>query len=415
MILMAKKVPLYAVIPIVLFAVLITFQVTYLSLWKSFRQEELDESGITYDTGAVSDEIDLDAIEEKLELINDIYGEYYIGDLDQQALEKGTMLGFIYGTGDKYGEYMDADTYVEFTSDVSGDTEGIGIMVVENSGTGLIEVVEVMPDSPASEADIQVGDLICKVVGEDVAELGYYKALDMLQGSAGTTAEFTVCRDGEYIEFSIVRAHVEQVNVTYHLYEDGITGIIRISSFDDVTAEQFKAAVKDLQAQGASRYVFDMRGNTGGLLDSVVEVLDYLLPEGTIIRITDNNGNEETIESDAEEFEAPMAVLVNGGTASAAELFTAALRDFDKSVTVGTTTYGKGSMQTIVPFSDGSALRITYKMYSPPISDNYDGVGIIPDVEVELDEAFWGLSIYKISDAEDNQLQAAISALNEQS
>lgn len=404
--LISKKVPLYAVILIILFTALITFQITYLALWKADRRaNSLAGSGEAEGVAA---------IEEKLELISDIYEEYYIGKLDLTELETGTMMGFVYGTGDKYGEYMDAETYAQFTSDASGDTEGIGIMVVENVETGLIEVVEIMPDSPASKSDIKVGDLISSVDGNDAAELGYYKALDMMQGKAGTTANFTVYRDGEYIELSIERAHVDQVNVNYHLYEDGITGVIRVTTFDAVTAEQFKAAVEDLQKQGAVRFVFDMRGNTGGLLTSVVEVLDYLLPEGVIIRITDSEGNEQTQNSDSSEIDVPMAVLTNGATASAAELFTAALRDYDKSVTVGTTTYGKGSMQTIIPFSDGSALRVTYRMYSPPKSENYDGIGITPDIEVELDEALWGQSIYKISDAEDNQLQAAVAALNEQ-
>ena len=285
-------------------------------------------------------------------------------------------------------------------------------MVIKNSDSELIEIVEIVPDSPASESELQTGDLICKVGGEEVAAVGYNKALDLMLGKAGTVAEFTVYRNGEYIDFAIERRHVEQVNVTYRLYEDGITGIVRISAFDEVTASQFKNAVADLQDQGAKRFVFDMRNNSGGLLDSVVEVLDYLLPEGTIIRITGNDEMEEAIFSDAEELDAPMAVLVNGATASAAELFTAALRDYEKSVTVGTTTYGKGSMQTVIPFTDGSALRITYKMYSPPKSDNYDGVGITPDIEIELDEALSGKSIYTITDAEDNQLQAAIAALN---
>lgn len=399
---MTKKIPLYAVILIVFCVVLITFQITYVSVWKSFRQSELDAQ---LDGG-------IGAIQEKLKLIYDIYGENYIGQLDPEQLENGVMMGLVYGTGDRYGEYMDPETYAEFTSDAAGDTEGIGIMVIKNSESELIEIVEIVPNSPASESELHAGDLICKVGDEEVAEVGYNKALDLMLGKAGTVAEFTVYRDGEYIDFAIERRHVEQVNVSSRLYIDGITGIIRVSAFDEVTAAQFKNAVADLQKQGAKRFVFDMRNNSGGLLDSVVEILDYLLPEGTIIRITGNDGIEETIASDAEELDLPIAVLVNGATASAAELFTAALRDYEKSVTVGTTTYGKGSMQTVIPFTDGSALRITFKMYSPPESENYDGVGITPDIEIELDEALSGKSIYTISDAEDNQLQAAITALN---
>ena len=402
---MKKRIPLYAVVITVLFAVIITFQITYLSLWNGFYNKKAGGSaGIDGDSFA--------AIKNKLDAMNALYDEYYVGDIDAEELETGIMLGYVYGTGDKFGQYLDRETYAEFLDELDGETEGIGIMVIEDSATGLMEVVEVIPDTPAAKQGLRIGDLITAVEGNDAAQLGYYKALDMMRGKAGTQVSFTVYRDGEYVDFTIMREYVQVLSVDYRMSADGVTGIVRIISFDEPTPQQFKAAIDELSAAGAQRYVFDLRGNGGGMLESVTGILDYLLPEGPIIRITDRDGNVETVDSDASELDVPMAVLVNGNTASAAELFTAALRDYGKSVTVGTNTYGKGSMQTIIPLGDGTAVRVSIRMYSPPKSDNYDGLGIAPDIEVALDPELAGVSLYLIEEEKDNQLQAALDALN---
>lgn len=395
-----KKVPLFAVVLLLLFAIVITFQVTYIMTWKSARASNVRADG------------DLDRIVAKLERINAIYEYSYIRDIDPAELENGVMEGYVYGTGDKFGQYMDSDTYAEYLEEQSGEMVGIGIMVIENPETGLIECVEIFPNSPAEEAEMQVGDLISSIEGEDAAELGYYKALDKMRGEEGSTVNFSVIRDGKTVDLTMTRKRVESVSVTSHLHADGVTGIVRVTSFDEPTAEQFRAAMESLKSQGAKRYVFDMRNNPGGLLTSVTDVLDYLVPEGTIIRITDRDGKIETMESDAAEVDAPMAVLTNENTASAAELFTAVLRDYGKSVTVGEKTYGKGTMQTIYDLGDGSALRISFRMYSPPKTENYDGVGIEPDIEVALDDEVGNVSFYKLTDEQDNQLAAAIEALN---
>lgn len=401
---MKKRVPVYTTIIIALACIIVTFQLTSVFAWKrSFSNSANTDST---EDGAYS------ALKEKLDAINKIYRDYYIDEIDEEALINGVMTGYVYGAGDRFGEYMDKESYEEYIRESGGELVGVGIVVIEDLGTGLMQVVEVIPDSPAQTSGVKVGDLITEVAGEDAAEVGYYRALDLMRGEEGSIAEFTVYRDGDYVDFNIKRKKIESVSVTHHMYSDGLTGIIRISSFEEPTSSQFIAAMEDLKKQGAQRYVFDLRNNGGGLLTAITDTLDYLLPEGPIIRITDKAGNEETIDSDDKEFIAPMAVLVNGNTASAAELFTAALRDYDKSITVGTTTYGKGSMQTIIPMTDGSAVRVSFRMYSPPKSDNYHGVGIVPDIEIEIDPELKNLSLYVISDEQDNQLQAAIKALD---
>ena len=199
----------------------------------------------------------------------------------------------------------------------------------------------------------------------------------------------------------------------YHSYEaDPTIGIIKILSFDLGTPAQFKEACETLIEGGATRFVFDVRYNPGGDLTSICSILDYLLPEGPIVHIVDAQGGEEVINSDASELDLPMCVLVNGNTASAAELFSSALQDYDKAELVGTTTYGKGTMQTIIRLSDNTGLGISYRMYNPPYSENYEGVGVKPDVEIEMDESLANKNIYKITDDEDTQLQKAIEILN---
>ena len=294
--------------------------------------------------------------------------------------------------------------------------------MIYNAEVGALEVTGVMPDSPALEAGVLPGDLIVRVGDDLVSELGYYVAIDDMKGGEGTAAVFTALRadeNGVYdeLDFSIVRAHVTEQTVMYHRYanadgSESAIGIIKILQFDAKTPEQFKAAVEDLTAQGVTKLIFDVRYNPGGELDSITDILDYLLPEGPIIRTVDREGNWETEYSNAASVDLPMAVIVNGNTASAAELFTSALKDYGKAVVVGTVTYGKGTMQSVIPLDDGSAISISTKMYYPPYSDNYEGIGVQPDVTVELAEELLDVNIYKITDAEDNQLQAAISTLS---
>jgi len=185
-----------------------------------------------------------------------------------------------------------------------------------------------------------------------------------------------------------------------------------IQSFDLITPEQFFSAMDDLLAQGAEGFIFDLRYNPGGDLSSITKILDYLLPEGPIIRIHYKSGEEEVMKSDANYLNMPLAVLINGRTASAAELFSAAIKDYELGTLVGTTTYGKGTMQATMPLEDNSAVVISIAKYNPPFSDNYDGVGIAPDVEVELDEELQKVNRFKIADIDDNQLQTAIAVLN---
>ncbi len=394
---MKKRFSWLALILAILVTALITFQITFLAAFKHNRNNP-------YGT----DFSDM----ENLMAVDYAYRNYFYGDVDRSDIEEGLIAGYLYGTGDAYGEYMDAEEYASFISDNKGEKVGIGISVVPgNNNTGL-EIVNVLSDSPAEESDVRIGDVIVSVKDESVAELGYYGAVDAMQGEAGTNAVFTVLRDNEYIDFDITRRAVTQESVLGRMYEDGVTGILRIEEFDALTPSQFKSEIETLTEAGAQRFVFDVRNNPGGDLESIVEVLDYLLPEGPIIRIDDKDGNETVRSSDEKCFDKPMAVLVNSSTASAAELFASALKDYEAAVLVGKTTFGKGSMQTIVPLVNGSALRITFRMYKPPYSDSYDGIGVVPDISIDMADDVKNISLYKIEDNSDTQLMRAIEYLN---
>ena len=400
---MSKKISLVLSIILIIIAVLITFQVTYMSLNSKYSQK-LSEIMVSQN------------IYNKLAEIENYYENLYIGDLDEDKITDNVMRGYIYGTGDKHGTYLNSEQLKQYMSDIDGTGVGIGIMVTYDSDRAALEIITVMPDSPALAAGLLVGDYITAVDGTDISEIGYYGAISNVKGEEGTMVSLTVFRmvDGEYtdVEIKIKRANISYISIMSHMYEDGITGVVKLLSFDLNTPEQFISAVEELMEQGAERFVFDVRNNSGGELRSIHAILDYLVPEGPTIRIIDKEGNEETMNSDADDLDMPMVVLINERTASAAELFSAALRDYEKADLIGTTTYGKGTMQSVIPLADNTAIVISYRMYAPPFSENYDGVGLIPDMEIELSEEAAEQNSYKIADSDDNQLLAAINSLN---
>lgn len=385
-----------------IFVALITFQLTFITVNNIYENK--------YNDYILNSPYNSTLFTKLYELVS-LYENNYIGEIDDEKTIEYVLDAYV-ASIDKYGSYMTVEEFEEMMKDYDAEVDGIGVHIIYNGDMSCIEIVNVMPDSPAMEAGIMPGDLIVYVEGESVAELGYYPAINLIKGERGTYTSFTVYRDGEYIDFTVMRDAVTEQTVVHHVlsYNDKV-GVIRIMSFDNGTFEQFKNAVEELQAAGCESLVLDVRNNPGGLLSSVTDILDYILPEGPIVRLVDKYGNEETEYSDASHIDMPLVILCNGNTASAGELFTAAIRDYDRALVVGTLTYGKGTVQRITQLTDGDALSISYKLYSPPYSDNYEGIGITPDIEVELDESLAGKNVFKITDEEDNQLRRAVEAL----
>ena len=359
-----------------------------------------------------------DSLSEKIEEIKSLIDTYCIREYDADELSKYSMYGYVAGIGDPYAEYLDEESYKQMFDGLSGDMQGIGISVIYNTDMLGIEVVDVFPDSPAYDAGVEVGDVIM-YCGDDlvsVASLGYDMALSTLRGERGTTAKFVVYRGENYTEevaFEVERAYITEQTVRYRLYsEDPTIGIMRITGFNTATIGQFKDALEALEAEGIEKLIFDVRNNPGGELNSICEIIDMIVPEGPVIRLEYKGQDIATYyKSDKNEIDMPMAVIANGQTASAAELFTSALKDYKKATVVGTKTYGKGCMQSMIPLSFGGGVKLTTALYYPPFSDNFDGVGVTPDIEVNMEGDAAKKNLYKLADIEDTQLQAAIAAI----
>lgn len=408
---MNKKISWYWTPLAVILAVLITFMSTFVGMKVQMHQAGNDPY--------LSDNLYQDPT---FAFVRQLVEANYIGEVPEFDLSAATdqlIHEYIASLGDPYARYMNPREYQEYTSSMQGDLVGIGVQVAYDITSLSIEILLVMPNSPAESMGLVPGDLIIAVNGVKVAEIGYNAAADAIKGEAGTEVTLTVRRkaDGKEVDLTTKRAHVTALSVAYQMLSDGHTGLIRIFEFNATTYPQFSAAVDDLQKQGADRLIFDLRNNPGGQLDSVLSVLSYILPKGSLlIRINDATGKEETY-SDTEEtdhtVDCPMAVLINGNTASAAELFTSCLRDYEKVTIVGEKSFGKGCMQYVYSLPNGGALTLTTRMYSPPYGGNYDGIGITPHVGASLSEEAAKVSVLKLTEETDDQLKAAIKALNE--
>lgn len=318
----------------------------------------------------------------KISEIDNKVRKNYIGNIDENYLNDSIARGILKGTGDKYGRYYNAEEYKNLLESNKGESVGIGIEVHKDP-SGYIKVVGVYENSPAKDSGVEVGDIIKKIEGNDVLDIGFNKSISLLKGEPNTKVNIAIQREGEEKNLSISRKNIVIESVVGQ--KEGDVGYVRIKSFNEKTPSQFINLVETLKTQGVKGFVFDVRNNGGGLVSSVSDILDYLLPEGDIVSAVYKDGTKEVLyTSDKEQLNMPMVVLVNGGTASAAELFAAALKDYNKAILVGTTTFGKGIMQETFTLSDGSAVKLTVAHYYPPKSGNYDGVGVKADFEVKL-------------------------------
>ena len=333
---------------------------------------------------------------------------YYQSELDEDGLMNGILKGYVEGLDDPYSVYLTEEEYSAAKLRDSGRQVGIGITVTQNAD-GYAEILEVQEDSPAENGGLQVGDVIVAVEGKDLKEAGYEESINNVRGEPDTKVRLTIRRKEKDSEFTITRRDFELKTIKSELLE-GHIGYIRIRAFRENTDEQFQAAMDDLIANGADALLFDVRNNGGGLLDTLQNMLDPLLPEGVIATATYQNGESETvISSDDVETDLPIVILVNGKSASASELFSASLRDFKNAKLIGTQTYGKGVMQNMVPMPDGGGLNLTVATYQTTKSECYHGVGLTPDEVVEPSD---DTDVDAIDPGTDPQLTAAIAALS---
>ena len=362
-------------------------------------------------------------VKKKTAEIEQYIDKLYYFDIDDEKREESYYDGIMDGLDDRYSVYYTKDEYEKLMEDDSGEFEGIGATVSKNQDDGTIYVVKPLEDSPAEKAGLLPGDVILRVDDlELTTDMELEFVVEHIRGEKGTDVEIEVYREGEpdYLTFTVTRDKIETKTVAYEMLDDNI-GYIQVEQFIENTPDLFKDAVDDLQGQGAKALVIDLRNNPGGLVKSVISMLDYLIDDDALADGAESKGlllqtkdkNDEVLENysceDGHSVDLPVAVLINGNSASASEILAGALKDLGKAKTVGTTTYGKGVIQQILKLNDGSGLKITIEEYQTPNKNKINKVGIEPDEKVELPDSV--SNPFNVQESEDTQLQKAIEML----
>lgn len=349
----------------------------------------------------------------KINFVMKVMEMYYLDEYDEEAMIDGMLTGMLAAVGDPYTGYYNEESYSSLMESSEGVYYGIGVVVSQHIETGEVYVVNPYEDCPGAEAGMLPGDIIYKVAGMEVTGMDLNEVVALIRGAEGTTVDVTVLHENssELVELQVERREIEVHTVEHQVMENNI-GYVQITQFDEVTPDQFKNAMNDLKAQGIEALIVDLRDNPGGSLTSVIDILDMLLPKGTYTYLVDKNGNRQDYNGRHNaSYNYPMVVLVNENSASASELFTGAMHDYDKAVIVGTTTFGKGIVQQIFPLRDGSGMKVTMAKYYTPGGVCIHKTGIEPDVVVELDE---GEYPSRIEYEEDEQWQKAVEILMEE-
>ena len=355
--------------------------------------------------------------ENVLKKINELMGYinlYFYDEVDDEKLANGIYAGLMEGLDDKYTGYYTKEEYQDLQISAKQNYYGIGAMLSQDRDSMQVTITHVYEGSPAEAAGLKNGDVITLVEDLESVSMELSDLVTHIRGEEGTTVHLQVYREGEpdYLEFDVKRANIDLPTVSHRMLDDRI-GYIRIVEFGEPTVEQFESAANELRAGGMRALVLDVRDNPGGMLTSVTEILDDFLPEGTLVYMQNKQGERQDYTSSAERmFDCPVAVLINGNSASASEILAGAVRDFEYGKLIGTKTYGKGVVQTIIGLEDGDAIKLTTAKYFTPKGENIHGTGIEPDIE--LDFEYQGDETQAYDALKDNQVQKAMEVLNKE-
>ncbi len=406
-----KKNRIYKTIMLVVLTSFITFMITAFWMYSNYNEKE---NLISIDSGIVSEDkkISGSKLEKYLKKVKNTIDKYYLwnDEIDEKALEQGAIEGYVKGLGDEYTEYIPSSEMKEYTENITGNFVGIGIYMVKDEESGRVVVYYPIPESPAEKAGIKAGDLIISVDGKEYFSSDFENISKFIKGEQGTKVKIEIEREGERLNFEITREKINTNPITIKNL-DGNIGYLKLPSFDENTSNDFEQKVKELQTKGAQKLIIDLRNNGGGIVDEATKIADLLLEKGkTIISTKDNKdkSKETKTEKDAS-FTMPVIVLVNENSASASEILVCSLKDNGRAKIVGTKTFGKGIIQTLLSLSDGSGLKITTEEYYTPKGESIHKVGIEPDEKVELPKTI--KSIYAVKEEEDTQLQKALELL----
>lgn len=320
----------------------------------------------------------------KLLGLEDIIESDYYKEVSEEDLINGSIKGLFEGLEDPYSQYYTADEFQTLKEQTSGSFVGIGVYIGVNKENNKITIISPIEESPAAKAGIKSGDVVTKVNGNSIESKTVDEVIKEIKGKENTDVKLTVERENKELNFNITRQTIVTKSVSNKVMDNNI-GYLRITSFDENTYKEFEQNLSELKSKGIKGLVIDLRDNPGGLLDVCVDIADDLIGEGTIVYTKDNSGNKEYYKSDKNELDMPMAVLINGGSASASEILTAALVDNGKAIAVGETSFGKGLVQSVKGLKDGTGYKLTTAQYFTPNGDYINEKGITPKIE-EKDE-----------------------------
>lgn len=383
-----KKDKIYKIIMLIFITAIITFMITSVGMHNYFVNMDISK--------------DSEDITRKLEKVKQKLEEYYIGDIDKEKLQESAIKGYVSGLEDEYTEYLTKYEYEDLIMGVTGDYVGIGVYMYQNND-GNIVVLMPIEDSPAEEAGLKSGDIIVSINGESCLEMDINVASSKIKGKEKTTVDLEILRGTETIDMTIERRTVEIKDSNSKVLEGNI-GYIELSTFDEKCSNNIKKYLEDFEGEGIKSVIIDLRNNTGGVVTEAIDFAELFIEKGNVIMRSYNKAGKETvITSDSKRtFDMKVVILVNEYSASSTEIVTAALKDNNVATIVGTTTYGKGVMQEIIPMFEGKgALNVTIEEFKTPNGDKINEVGITPDIEVENNP----------ETKEDEQLQKAIETL----
>jgi len=399
-----KRQRIYKTIMLVILTVFLTFIFTTIYISNKYNLSEGNESSLlNLSSGGNS-------LSRSINNIKSILDEYYLNEIDEEAINEGAIKGYVSGLGDPYTQYITKDEMEEYKVNLLGNYVGIGIYMAANTAKNTVEVIMPIKGSPAEEAGLLAGDTIVSVDGIKYTGEDIDTAADKIKGKEGSKVKLEILRNQELKTFEITRRKVFTNPVESKKLDNNI-GYIQITSFDETTADSFKAIFQGLKNEGITSLIIDLRNNGGGLVDAALEIADCIVPKGKDLLITvdkEKNEKREKAEKDVL-IDMPIVVLVNENSASATEILAGALKDLSEATIVGTTTYGKGVIQELLTFRDGSGLKVTVQEYYTPNRNKINGVGIEPNEVVTLPKEV--ISPLYVQESQDTQLQRAIEIL----
>lgn len=354
-------------------------------------------------------------INAKLDTIQGYIDENYLDEVDEERMEDFIYKGYMAGLNDPYADYYTKEEYKALMEQTTGVYHGIGVTVSQNIQTKVVGFVKVFENGPGYEAGLLPGDQLVKIDGEPYSsDDSLDEIVSRVKGEEGTSVKLTIQREGEpdYLDFTVERRSVEIPTISYQMLDNQI-GYILVSEFDKITSKQFAAAIDDLDQKGQKGMIVDLRNNLGGNLQPTIEMLDRMLPKGLLVytETKDKTRVDYNAEDDIK-FDKPLVVLVNGASASASEVFAGAIKDYGTGTLIGTTTFGKGIVQHVIPIEeDGSAIKMTVAKYYTPKGKYIHEIGIEPDITIDLEEKLKSKLVVSVD--EDNQIQKAVEVLQQ--